>query len=219
MLCVSAAVVYIPRNEQFRELDRNLPNIVIKKAYYINMDKSTERRDRFIRGYNGRAPLERVSGVKVEKKVGRLGIGTRGCSLAHAKAMNEIAGQPDGWYLVCEDDCVGDFSTLEENIILRNIIHRTSKQFINIGRWKWTPYSLSDINFCTQAYLITPKQAAKTRDAIHANIDGPKALAVDELIIQMYRTPRFFGQSGDKSGCHVALLDAVGPSDITAMGR
>ena len=211
--------VYLPRNVHFRTLDSTLPPISIKGAFFINMDESKERRERFLLGYNGLAPLKRVSGVKVLKKTGILGKGTYGCALAHAKAMNEVSLQPAGWYLICEDDCVGDFSGLENNIILRNIISRTNKQFINLGRYKLSPYSLSDINLCLQAYLITPAHAARTRDLIIENVNGPHALPVDELVVKLYRTPRYYGQSGDSSGCQVAIFDAFGPSDIALNGR
>ena len=211
--------LHIPRNKHFLVLDKTLPHVKIHHAYFINMDKSTERRDRFLRNYNGKAPLSRIAGVQVDKQIGKLGKGTRGCALAHANAMNEVAKGPDGWYLICEDDCVGDFSKLEENIILRNIVHTTKKQFINLGRYKWSSYSLSEVNLCLQAYLITRSCAAETRDKIVQNIDTPKALPVDEFIVQLYRTPRYFGQSGDSSGCHVTLFDAAGESDIDAYGR
>lgn len=221
LLLIGSALcyVYVPRNKHFPYLDNTLPNIVIGKTYYINMDKSTERKHRFLAGYNGKSEIERVPGVVVEKQIGKLGKGTRGCALAHAKAMNEVAKYPSGWYMICEDDCVGDFSSLESNIILRNIVHRTSKQFINLGRYKFSPYSLSDINLCLQAYMLTPECAAKTRDIIVKNVDSPHALPVDELIVSLYRTPRYFGQSGDSSGCHVTLFDAFGPSDISSNGR
>lgn len=211
--------VYIPRNKKFKVLDDTLPDVQIRGAYFINMDESKKRKERFLAAYNGQIPMQRIAGVKVESSIGRLGKGTRGCALAHAKAMKEVATKTSGWYLICEDDCVGDFSKLEHNIILRNIVSLTNKQFINLGRNRWSAYSLSDVNLCLQAYLITPAWASKTCDIIINSIDGPKALPVDELVVRLYRTPRFFGQSGDGSGCHVALFDALGESDITHMGR
>ena len=219
LLIACLLLILIPQNTHFKSLDLTLPNVPLKGAYYINLDKSVHRRTRFLAGYNGTLPIERVPGVKVEKKIGILGPGTRGCALAHCNAMSIIGKKEDGWYLVCEDDCIGDFSKLEENIILRNIVHKTSKQFINLGKYKWSSYSLSEVNMCLQAYMLTPACARKTVEEIMKTIDGPRAKPVDELIVKLYRTPRFFGQSGDGSGCHVRLFDAVGPSDIMENGR
>jgi len=216
---IFALYIYVPHNEHFKEILDDVPKIKINQGYFINMDESTDRKARFLKNYNGTFKMERIPGVKVSIKKGVLGRGTYGCALAHSEAMHKVANSPEGWYLICEDDCVGDFSKLEENIILRNVVYRTSKQFINLGKYKWSTYSLSDINLCLQAYLITPRQAAKTRDRILSTIDGPKAVAVDELVVKMYRTPKYFGQEGDGSGCHVTLFDAVGPSDICKEGR
>ena len=219
LIVIISLYAHVPRNKQFSRLETELPNVDIRGAYYINMDLSTDRKSKFLAGFNGNMPLERVPGVKVEKKIGRLGTGTRGCALAHAEAMNKVANKPKGWYLICEDDCVGNFKDLEKNVILRNIVHRTTKQFINLGRYRWSTYSLTEVNLCLQAYLLTPECASKTRREILNNIDSPKALPVDELIVKLYRTPKFIGQSGDGSGCHVRIFDAVGPSIITQHGR
>lgn len=214
-----ALYAFVPRNVHFRSLDETLPPVQINKAYFINMNESVERRERFLSKYNGSAPLERIEGVRVSQQIGKLGKGTYGCAAAHAKAMGEVAKQRDGWYLVCEDDCIGNFNELETHLILRNVVYKTKKQFINLGKYLWSSYSLSDINLCLQAYLITPKCAAYTKNKILENINGPSALPVDELIVRLFRTPRYPGQSGDGSGCHVTIFNAEGSSSIDLYGR
>ena len=230
------------KNETFKLL-KHVPNIKISGSFYINMARSIERNESFLARFNGPLPLERIEGVEIKHQTKYLKKGTYGCALAHANAMKIISQKPPGWYLVCEDDCYGDFSSIESNIIVRNIIFNTEKKFINLSkpsvptdsfnsvcsklRYDFENdepgYSLNHVCWSLTAYLIHQSHAEKTYLYIMNSVDTQNAEAVDSITAKKYRKPRFFQPSGDNSGCNVSMFQdgcAFGvPSIIEALGR
>lgn len=230
------------KNERFKTL-KNVPNIKISGSFYINMAKSTERNASFLSRFNGPLPLERIEGVEINYDPKYLKRGTYGCALAHANAMKIISQKPPGWYLVCEDDCYGDFSAVESNLVIRNIVFNTKKQFINLSKPNvpsnqfnsvcsnlrrtfektGSSHSLNHVCWSLTAYLITQSQAAKSFSFIMNSIDTPNAEAVDSILAKQFRKPRLFQPSGDNSGCNVSMFEdgyIFGvPSIIESLGR
>lgn len=175
-LLVIAAIAYAYTywfNVTFPTLEKH-PEVEILKSFFINMEESVDRRESFLEAYNG--DIERVPGIRVGNDVntGKIGKGLYGCGLAHALLMQRIGDMPDGWYAVYEDDARGDFKGIGKNEIVRNIVARTEKQFINLsigGNGRRPAYSLNFVYNCMFAYLVTPLGARVTSALILKYLD------------------------------------------------
>jgi GR25 family glycosyltransferase involved in LPS biosynthesis len=130
----------------------------IQSVHYINIGSDVSRKNAFLENFalNGLdCPLHRVEGVVPESGIGFMGRGEYGCAMSHIKVLETISKQPDGWYLVCEDDCTGDFRQIEKKTNWIRTYHPLI-QYINL---RPIPFST---NFCPGtragmvAYLVTP---------------------------------------------------------------
>ena len=182
------------------------------------MDESVERRDSFLAAYDG--DIERVPGIRVgDINTGRIGKGLYGCGLAHALLMQRIGDMDEGWYGVFEDDARGDFKGIGANRIVRNIVARTSKQFINLsngGNGQRPEYSLNFVYNCMIGYLITPLGARTTSALILKNLDKQACDAITDVYLRNPLPPF----PGNGIGCYVKLIGVSGsPSVIESFGR
>lgn len=178
----------------------------IKEVYYINLDSSTKRNKNFKENYTKHSlgpnvPVTRISGVflmeepkelskqnlRQSRKIQKNEVG---CSLSHIKTLDIISKKKDGWYLVCEDDCIGDFKKMQKKIkhYMRIFPHVSAINIIpyNIGRkipfqYHWSP----GWGICTSSYIIKPRGAKIMKKIIEDNL---------------YKKP-----------CDVALRDAFKP--------
>lgn len=187
----------------------NGPEIDIKDSFFINMDKSVERRESFLKQFPFQ--VSRIPGVIIDKK-GRLGKGATGCLVAHTNVLRIVAQKEEGWYLICEDDARGPFEEIGANKYVRHLA--SSKLFINLSKKasrpaysSWTPYD------CTFAYLITPKGA---RIALQLIQDLDFSYAIDAILKNGFKT-RLLGGNG--LGAHVNLIWQEGESEIERIGR
>lgn len=203
------------RNETFSSLEDH-PQVKIQRSFFINMEESEDRRDSFLAAYDGE--IERVPGIRVGPEIdtGKLGRGAYGCGLAHALLMQRIGDMPHGWYAVYEDDARGDFKGIPSNMIVRNIVARTQKQFINLSISGVRPeYSLNFVYNCMFAYLVTPLGARTTSELILKYLDKE---ACDGTTDVHLRNPLFL--RGNGMGCFVRLMKtSEDPSDIERLGR
>ena len=159
-----------PIQQVFSDLHFQLPPVDIRGAFYINLETSLQRREKFLEMYNGPLPLIRVEGVRAEKGTVLVKKGTYGCTLAHMNAVKDIATRNAGWWCVFEDDCIGDFSEIPNNLYIKNIVHRTQKAFINLSAHKNNEqYSLSRVHFHANAYLVKAEKAADIYNIIEKN--------------------------------------------------
>ena len=207
-------------NRVFKSLDENLNDLKIEKAFVISLPNS-KRRQRFLNDYNCHIPLEIVDGVIVDFKHKFIEKATYGCTLAHVKTLELISKQKEGWYLVFEDDAKDDFSKIQSNIYVKNIIHKTKKSFINLSLStlndeivkNYPDYSLNFVGWQLTAYLIKQEKALELSKRIKTYadqrgypVDTTTALTCSE------RTFKNFWR-GDDSGCRVNLIGHVGKSD------
>jgi hypothetical protein len=106
---------------------------------------------------------------------------------------------------------------LNKNLILRNIIWRTKKQFINLftkNDKNNQKYSLNSIGESTVAYLITAKKAKKAYNLI-INMLENNPIPIDFLYNSSFREKTLFNLQGDGSGCSVShFFQASGASDL-----
>lgn len=165
----------------------------IRKVYYINLDKNKERKKEFEKRYyknpiviKNIIPLQRVSGVLVDKLPNntKIGKGQYGCSLAHLKILKHIATKKKkGWYLICEDDCVGNFSLLPKKLNYVNYLPFINS--VNLGGLIEIKELLEKININIDSYnvpvpfgfgvnmhgyLVTPEGAKKMYKIIKENV-------------------------------------------------
>ena len=158
--------------------DVTAPNVKIEKMYYINLNESVERNKQFLENYkkyNTKIPFERFSAIKSTKAVNKVKKGELGCSLSHMVILDKISKSKPGWYLVCEDDCVGDLNSISTNIYLRNIIkYRREKKYINLftrePEFKDKKYDLNITGWNTSSYIVTPEGANIAKNIIRNNI-------------------------------------------------
>lgn len=90
-------------------------DLYINELYYINVDSEKERNNDFINNYkkfNLNIPIHRISGIVPKKSYKNVSKGEIGCSLSHIKILQCISQKKNGWYLICEDDCVGNFNLI-----------------------------------------------------------------------------------------------------------
>ena len=91
----------------------------IQEIYYINVDSEKKRNSTFLKNYNRHSieiPIHRISGIVPNSGTKRITKGELGCSLSHLKVLDKISKKPWGWYLVCEDDCSGNFRLIEKKV-------------------------------------------------------------------------------------------------------
>jgi hypothetical protein len=186
------------------------PRVDIEECFFINMDKSSERREGFLKQFPFKAT--RVPGVIVDKPRGRLGKGAEGCLLAHKNALEAVA-RSKGWHLICEDDARGPFAEIASNKYVRHLA--LSKQFINLSKTKKRPsYSFTNPYDCSFAYLITPIGARMALEKIRvANFSN----AIDAIFKEEFETPFFWGGNG--LGALVGIIWQDGESEIDKIGR
>ena len=98
----------------------------INELYYINLDSEKERNTDFINNFkkfNLNIPIYRMSGIVPKKGYKNISRGEKGCSLSHIKILKHISQKKNGWYLICEDDCVGNFNLIgRKTKIIRNLL-------------------------------------------------------------------------------------------------
>lgn len=138
----------------------------IAGVFYINLDRSAARRERFLADYArhpipGLAPV-RFGGVvpNVTRPPPAFGYGVLGCALAHLRVLTHILRlDPKRWYLVCEDDATGRFSDLPA--LLRATPRRRGGWLPDITTINlYTPWPLPyGMGTGNVAYLVTPEGA------------------------------------------------------------
>jgi len=208
-----------PFNETVR-LVSSAPSIDIKKVFYINMDESTERNQQFLTNYNGQWPLQRISGVRTQTKHGNLPLGTVGCALAHANALQAVfddatSRNVDSWYIVCEDDCIiKDFNLIATNDYIRSILaQKKQKKYINLTRKSFTAsHSVNAVNNGTVAYLIHSSYAYELKDLIIKMLC--KGWPIDFTTMTFLKKKMLPFLAGNDKGCYVNLMNySNGPSE------
>ena len=131
--------------------------LYINELYYINVDSEKERNNEFINNYkkfNLNIPVHRVSGIVPKKGYKNISKGEKGCSLSHIKILKCISRKKNGWYLICEDDCVGNFNLIgEKTKLIRNLFPFIG--VINLFSEKTTNNGFG-FNTCTSCYLVKP---------------------------------------------------------------
>jgi hypothetical protein len=193
-----------PTQQVFSDLQFQLPSVDIKGAFYINLDTSVNRKEKFLEMYNGPLPLNRIEGVRAEKGTLLVKKGTYGCTLAHMNAVKEVADKLTGWWCIFEDDCVGDFSKIPNNLYIKNIVHRTQKAFINLSAHKNNEeYSLSRVHFHANAYLVKAEKAAEIYNIIEKN---KWKYDVDTIYSMSLCNFKFPYNNGNSLGASVNLL-------------
>jgi hypothetical protein len=193
-----------PPQQTFNELQYNLPPVDIQGAFFINLETSKERKQKFLDNYNGPLPLIRVNGVRSKTGTILVKKGTLGCTLAHKNAIKEVANKKTGWWCVFEDDCVGDFNSIKDNIFVKNIVHRTNKSFINLSaHTHGETYSLSRVHFHANAYLVNAEKAIEIVNII----DKHKWKYVIDTIFSMALSSPTYYNNGNNMGSYVNLLE------------
>jgi len=194
-------------------LSRYFPEVDIKATYFINMDRSVERRESFIERFhksNGPLPLIRSAGVLIEdKSIAKPG--DYGCSLAHVNVLKKISEEENqGWYLVCEDDGYGNFGGIRLNREVRAIVGLGEKKFINLSRQIYNGkllidgHSLSKVHGRATAYLVDSGFAGELSKMVYEN---GKKIPVDLVFDRMLREPSFLKKNCNGLGAFVGLID------------
>lgn len=205
-----------PFYRKFKSIDPALPDVDIKGAFYINMDSSVTRRNSFLALYDGPQPLLRIPGVVAQRSNGPyLPVGDYGCLLAHANVLEIIAASAPGWYAVFEDDAIGPFD-IGRNVFLRNIVHRSRKQFVNLsGGQTQADYSLSEVHGLTHAYVVHSAYAKELATLVR----GSK-IPVDLTYNFQLQEARFPLYMGNGKGAFVNLVErSLGSSDRVALNE
>jgi hypothetical protein len=202
----------------YLQLTKNSAPVDIKATYFINMDRSVDRKIQFIERFNktnGPLPLIRVPGVLIEDKTLKKP-GDYGCALAHANTLKIISEQLiEGWYLICEDDGFGNFGAIASHNVVKEIVAQTNKKFINLssqyyyGKLCVKGHSLSKVHGRLTAYLVHSSYSKYLSEIIYKNA---KHIAVDILIPKLLQEKRLFS-SGNGYGAFVGLIDPP-PSEI-----
>ena len=138
----------------------------IAGVFYINLDRSVARRERFLADY-ARHPIPGLAPVRFAGAVPNVthpppafGYGMLGCALAHLQVLTHISRlDPEQWYLVCEDDATGRFSDLPA--LLRATRRRRGGWLPDINTINlYTPWPLPfGMGTMATAYLVTPEGA------------------------------------------------------------
>lgn len=165
----------------------------IKEIYYINIDTEKDRNAFFLENYQKsklKVPLHRTSGIIVKKGNSRLKRGQLGCALSHIEVMKKISKKSFGWYLVCEDDCTGDFKAIERKVRCITSWH-PFLHFINLFNPR-TKNIRMGTGSRTTAYLVTPLGAGISYKIIENNLQKqPCDFALDRSFIHLFIAVRF----------------------------
>lgn len=193
------------------QLKKNSPPVDIKGTYFINMDRSVERKESFIKRFTetkGPLPLIRFPGVLVtDKSIPKPG--DYGCTLAHANCLKAVAKQESGWYLICEDDGFGDFGAIASTPAVKEIVAQTDKKFINLSSQIYngvvfaSGHSLSKVHARTTAYLVHSDYANELADLV---LETAHTIIVDLKYAAELREPRLLFR-GNGKGAFVGLID------------
>lgn len=194
---------------------QKLPDLRILGSYYINMDSSIDRKEAFLKRYNGYAPPIRFSGVLAQQGNGKLKRGQYGALLAHANLLSLISSLEEGWYLVMEDDAAGDFASISKNDLVKNVA--LEKKFINLSKlpkksWFTKSHSLSHVNEYSYAYLIHSSYAQDLRTIV---LENSHSYPVDSTIMFNLKEPRFPFYRGNSKGGYVSLISSSGEESLT----
>jgi hypothetical protein len=186
------------------------PDVEIKKTFYINMDKSVKRNEEFLQEYNAPWPLVRIPGVVATSKIGSLSKGCVGCTMAHANALqalvDSVSKDGEGWYLICEDDCVGDFQQIATNSFVKTIVNTTDKKMINLSKIVGEPsHSLNRVKLRLRAYLVHSSFAQELKQIILDKMND--SWLVDRTTSRYLKEPRFPFYYGNGQGSYVNLMD------------
>lgn len=143
----------------------------IQEVYYINLDISKKRNIDFLDNYNKHSlnvPLHRISGIAPKSGNDGLRKGQLGCALSHIKILDEISKKPKGWYLVCEDDCSGNFKLIEQKV--KKVI-KTHPFIMHINLY--APKKIITLGASTRmtGYLVTPLGAKIGKKTIEKNLN------------------------------------------------
>lgn len=199
------------------QLSKPFPPVEIKGSYFINMDRSIERKLKFAKMFretNGPLPLVRVPGVLVDKKDKNIKYpGNYGCAMAHSNCLELIYNNTEGWYLVCEDDGIGNFGAISQNSAIRAIVAETDKKFINLSIQKYDNkeiskgHSLSLVHGRTTSYLVHSSYAKDLCELIRKNqFNSSKHDGVDILLANTLKEPRI-RKIGNGKGAFVGIID------------
>jgi len=171
-VCFVILFLTMHRSEDIQPNDTPL----IDGVFYINMNNSVARRDRFIADY----ALHPIPGLQPSRFVGvvvgarnpppPIGYGTLGCSLGHARVLQHVSRlDPHKWYLVCEDDASGNFSALP-GLLQSTVQRRSFLPDINVinlhSRW----LLFYGLGTGAVAYLVTQAGAQWMLQVIHASL-------------------------------------------------
>lgn len=141
----------------------------IKEVYYINIDFELKRKKTFLNNYLKQGfnniPLIRISGIVPDFGNEVLSKGELGCALSHMKVLNIISRKKKyGWYLICEDDCIGNFNKIYWKTFLITRFRRNVK-IINL----YCPIHLNPgkkFGSRTTCYMVTPEGAKICKNTI-----------------------------------------------------
>ena len=197
-----------------------LKNTSIKSVTFINLDRDEDRKASFLENYakHGianvtpeRFPAILATGVPPGAKVK---LGEYGCSLSHVAVLGDIASgkKGDGWHLVCEDDCRGDFDALTAKYLKPVAVAMPWVSAINLYCQR-NRRPLLHFGTSTVAYLVKPKTAAIMQSIIKANItEKPCDWALAQNARLWLRTVKF------SRAMQIADEDEF-PSAIDALGQ
>lgn len=170
----------------------------VKKIFYINLEESKDRKKRFLENYNKTRlrdlKPERFNGIHFKGKLKtKLNRGQYGCALSHILLLEKISKLEEGWYIVCEDDAMGDFSKIEKKIEYSLEINPYTN-IINFNSYK----SLISLGFSTRTtcYAVTPSAAKLASQIMKEKIENyPCDIAISydrRLFFQSYNYKKFF---------------------------
>jgi GR25 family glycosyltransferase involved in LPS biosynthesis len=198
-----------------------LKNTSIKSVTYINLDRDEDRKASFLENYKKhsiaatiapeRFPAILATAVPPGAKVK---LGEYGCSLSHAAVLGAIASgkKGDGWHMVCEDDCRGDFDALTAKYLKPVAVAMPWASVINLYCQR-DRSPLLHFGTSTVAYLVKPKAAAIMQKIINENItEKPCDWALAQNPRLWLRTVKF------SRAMQIADEDEF-PSSIDALGQ
>ena len=197
-----------PFNKKLTNIDEEAPEPEIEHVFYINMDESVKRKQQFLDNYNAPWPLTRIPGVR---KTGK-NAGTIGCTLAHTKALFAVHNDAknkaiEAWYLICEDDCIGNLKDIVKNKFVKTIIKNVKeKKLINLSRTSSESHSLNSVNCRLTAYLIHSSFALELKHLIAEKL-SKNGWIVDKTTSRLLKSPMFFYPKANNRGCYVNLIE------------
>jgi hypothetical protein len=147
-------------------------NLEIEYLFYINLKDEKIRNKVFIENYNKygkHIKLKRIDGIISNNFSNNVTKGEKGCALSHMKVLKMISKKKNGWYLVCEDDCIGNYQQIEEKTrLVRNVLPFVGAINLYNNRKKTSGFGL---NICLTSYLVRPWCAKIMYKIIKKNLD------------------------------------------------